>query len=82
MFENLRASRRPLVVIGKGSAYSRAERELAEMCERLGLPVLPTPMGKGVVDDTSDLCVAAARSTYRRRKKRAFARKGFLPTFC
>ena len=33
------------------------------MVKKLKLPILPTPMGKGVVDDNDELCIAAARST-------------------
>jgi len=59
----LKCAKRPLFVIGKGAAYSQAETEIRKLVETLKLPFLPTPMGKGVVDDDSDLCVAAARST-------------------
>lgn len=51
-------------MIGKGAAYSQAEKELSKLVGKLKIPFLSTPMGKGVVDDDSDLCVNAARSTY------------------
>ena len=56
-------AKRPLFIIGKGSAYSQAENELNKLVKSLKLPFLPTPMGKGVVDDDHEYCVAAARST-------------------
>ncbi|KAM9724003.1 2-hydroxyacyl-CoA lyase 1 [Menidia menidia] len=58
----LKAAKAPLVIIGKGAAYSRAEIVLREFVETSGLPFLPTPMGKGVLPDTHSNCVAAARS--------------------
>ncbi|CAL8361292.1 unnamed protein product [Arctogadus glacialis] len=58
----LRAAKRPLVVIGKGAAYGRAEASLRDLVEVGGLPFLPTPMGKGVLPDKHPNCVAAARS--------------------
>uniref|UniRef100_A0AAV2MD55 2-hydroxyacyl-CoA lyase 1 n=1 Tax=Knipowitschia caucasica TaxID=637954 RepID=A0AAV2MD55_KNICA len=58
----LKASKRPLIIIGKGAAYARAEAVLKEFVEESGLPFLPTPMGKGVLPDDHPNCVAAARS--------------------
>ncbi|KAK9760656.1 hypothetical protein K7432_015113 [Basidiobolus ranarum] len=58
----LKAAKNPLVIVGKGAAYARSEREINQFIESIGLPFLPTPMGKGVVSDTHPLCVAAARS--------------------
>ncbi|XP_017281937.1 2-hydroxyacyl-CoA lyase 1 isoform X2 [Kryptolebias marmoratus] len=58
----LKAAKAPLVIVGKGAAYSRAEAALREFVEMSGLPFLPTPMGKGVVPDNHPNCVAAARS--------------------
>ncbi|XP_055871130.1 2-hydroxyacyl-CoA lyase 1-like [Biomphalaria glabrata] len=53
---------RPLVVVGKGAAYAQAEDVINQLVEMTQLPVLPTPMGKGVVPDDSPLCISAARS--------------------
>ncbi|KAF4088257.1 hypothetical protein AMELA_G00080940 [Ameiurus melas] len=58
----LKQAQRPLIIIGKGAAYSRAENEIKELVEVSGLPFLPTPMGKGVLPDDHPNCVAAARS--------------------
>jgi len=63
----LQNAKRPLIVIGKGAAYAQAENELNKLVKNLKLPFLPTPMGKGVVDDNSELCIAAARSTWETR---------------
>ncbi|CAI9716556.1 2-hydroxyacyl-CoA lyase 1 [Octopus vulgaris] len=58
----LSAAHKPLVIIGKGAAYSQAEKELQHFLSATGLPFLPTPMGKGVVPDNHKQCVSAARS--------------------
>lgn len=58
----LRKAERPLIVFGKGAAYSRAEDELKKLVELTGIPFLPTPMGKGLLPDTHELSATAARS--------------------
>ena len=57
----LRTAERPLVIIGKGAAYSRAEAEIRAFIETTQIPFLSSPMGKGVVDDEHALSVAPAR---------------------
>jgi len=52
----------PLVIIGKGAAYSRAETSVKAFIGQTGLPFLPTPMGKGLLPDDHELCIAPARS--------------------
>lgn len=59
----LKQAKKPLIIVGKGAAYSQAENEINKLVNRLKIPFLPTPMGKGVVDDDSEYCIAAARST-------------------
>ena len=58
----LEAAERPLVIIGKGMGWSRAEDELRKFIDRTRLPFLASPMGKGVMDDNHPLSVGAARS--------------------
>ncbi len=58
----LAGAKRPLIVIGKGAAYSQAEDAIREFVEKTGIPFLPMSMGKGVVPDTHPQCTAAARS--------------------
>ncbi|MEE2777994.1 MAG: thiamine pyrophosphate-binding protein [Acidobacteriota bacterium] len=58
----LRGAERPLVIVGKGAAYGRAEDEVRAFIEATQLPFLPTPMGKGVIPDSHPLSVAPARS--------------------
>ena len=59
----LESAERPLVVVGKGMAWSRAEDEIREFIERTQLPFLASPMGKGTMPDDDALSVGAARST-------------------
>ena len=47
---------------GKGAAYARAEQELVRLTSLLNIPVLPSPMAKGILPDDSQLVVSAARS--------------------
>src|SRR5436190_2908972 len=58
----LKSAKAPLVVIGKGCAYARAENQIRSLINSTQLPFLPTPMGKGVIPDSHPLNVAAARS--------------------
>jgi len=58
----LRSAEQPLVVIGKGAAYSRAEDEVRQFIETTQLPFLTSPMGKGMLEDDHPLSVAAART--------------------
>ena len=60
--ETLKSAERPLVIIGKGAAYSRAEEEVLEFIEKTQLPYLAAPMAKGLIPDDHPLSVAAARS--------------------
>jgi 2-hydroxyacyl-CoA lyase 1 len=58
----LEGAERPLVIVGKGMAWSRAEDEIRQFIDRTQLPFLASPMGKGVIDDSHPLSVGAARS--------------------
>lgn len=53
---------RPLIIVGKGAAYSRAETPIQELVERLNCPFISTSMGRGAVPDDHPLCANAARS--------------------
>jgi 2-hydroxyacyl-CoA lyase 1 len=58
----LEKAQRPLVLVGKGMAWSRAEGEVRSFIERTQIPFVRSPMGKGVVPDDHPLSVAAART--------------------
>lgn len=53
---------RPLVVIGKGAAYSQADAALRSLVAATQLPFLATAMGRGVVPDNDPGNTNAARS--------------------
>lgn len=58
----LASAKRPLVIVGKGMAWARAEQEVRQFIDRTRLPFLASPMGKGVVADDHPLSVGAART--------------------
>jgi 2-hydroxyacyl-CoA lyase 1 len=58
----LKTAQRPLVVVGKGAAWSRAEDEVRQFIDSTLLPFLPSPMGKGILPDDHGQSVAAART--------------------
>ena len=58
----LEKAERPLVLVGKGMAWSRAEDEVRAFIDRTQVPFVRSPMGKGVVPDDHPLSVAAART--------------------
>jgi len=51
----LEKAERPLVLVGKGMAWSRAEDEVRSFIERNAIPFLRSPMGKGVMPDDHPL---------------------------
>src|SRR5262245_39860087 len=55
----LERAERPLVLVGKGMAWSRAEDEVRAFIERTQLPFLRSPMGKGVMPDYYPMRCAA-----------------------
>jgi len=59
----IKGAKAPLVIIGKGAAYARAEGPIRELINNTSLPFLPSPMGKGVVADSHPCNTASARST-------------------
>jgi oxalyl-CoA decarboxylase len=58
----LRGAKKPLIVLGKGAAYARADEAIRTLVERSGIPYLPMSMAKGILPDTHEQSAAAARS--------------------
>jgi 2-hydroxyacyl-CoA lyase 1 len=58
----LQSAEAPLVILGKGAAYARAEGSIRQLVSTHNLPFLPTPMGKGIVPDSNPLNTSSARS--------------------
>ncbi|MCW5593530.1 MAG: oxalyl-CoA decarboxylase [Burkholderiales bacterium] len=58
----LKGAKRPLILLGKGAAYSQADAEIRALVEKTGIPYLPMSMAKGILPDTHPQCASAARS--------------------
>jgi oxalyl-CoA decarboxylase len=58
----LKSAKKPLIILGKGAAYSRADEDIRRLVERSGIPYLPMSMAKGLLPDTHPLSAGAARS--------------------
>jgi len=58
----LKTAKRPLILLGKGAAYARADADIRALVERSGIPYLPMSMAKGLLPDNHELSAAAARS--------------------
>ena len=58
----LRGAKKPLIVLGKGAAYARADAQIRSFIEKTGIPYLPMSMAKGLLPDTHEQCASAARS--------------------
>jgi len=53
---------RPLIILGKGAAYARADDAIRSFVETTGIPYLPMSMAKGLLPDDHWQSAAAARS--------------------
>lgn len=53
--DELNAARRPVIVAGQGVLLSEASQELRQLAERLRIPVVTSPNGKGAIDDRHEL---------------------------
>jgi len=60
--EDVLAAKRPLVVLGVGAAAERAEGPLRELVAAWNVPFITASMARGVVPDSDENCVNAARS--------------------
>jgi oxalyl-CoA decarboxylase len=58
----LASAQRPLIILGKGAAYSQADDEIRSFIEKTGIPYLPMSMAKGLLPDDHPQSAAAARS--------------------
>ena len=58
----LRGAKRPLIILGKGAAYARADAEIRAFVETTGIPYLPMSMAKGLLPDNHAQSASAARS--------------------
>jgi oxalyl-CoA decarboxylase len=58
----LKAAKKPLIILGKGAAYARAEEEVREFVEKTGFPYIAMSMAKGLLPDDHPQYAGAARS--------------------
>ena len=58
----LKGAKRPLIILGKGAAYARADADIRALVEKSGIPYLPMSMAKGLLPDTHAQSASAARS--------------------
>jgi oxalyl-CoA decarboxylase len=58
----LKGARRPLILLGKGAAYARADDDIRALVEKTGIPYLPMSMAKGLLPDNHPQSASAARS--------------------
>ena len=58
----LKGAKRPLIILGKGAAYARADADIRALIENSGIPYLPMSMAKGLLPDTHPQSAGAARS--------------------
>lgn len=55
--ELLDDAERPVIVAGNGAQAPRARATIRELAATLRIPVVTTPLGKGVLDERDDLCL-------------------------
>ncbi len=55
----LSSAARPLIVAGNGAFLSGATQRIVALAEMLAIPVVTTPLGKGVIDETHPLSLGA-----------------------
>jgi acetolactate synthase-1/2/3 large subunit len=53
-------SQRPLLIVGAGSNRKQASKMLTEFINKTEIPFIPTQMGKGVIDERSDMYIGTA----------------------
>src|SRR5213594_4253693 len=58
----LKGAKKPLIVLGKGTAYAQADTDIRALIEKTGIPYLPMSMAKGLLPDTHEQSASAARS--------------------
>ncbi len=58
----LKGAKRPLILLGKGASYARADADIRALVEKSGIPYLPMSMAKGLLPDNHAQSASAARS--------------------
>jgi len=55
----LKSAKKPLIILGKGAAYSQGRRDIKALVEKTAIPYLPMSMAKGCCR-THEQCASAA----------------------
>ncbi len=58
--ELIKKARHPLVLVGAGANRRHVRKALCDLVHTTGLPFFTTQMGKGVIDERSNLCLGTA----------------------
>ena len=58
----LQGAQKPLLILGKGAAYSQNDELIRTFIEKIGIPFLPMSMAKGLLPDVHPQSASAARS--------------------
>jgi len=58
--QHLKEAKRPLLLIGAGANRKLTAKMLSAFVDKQGIPFISTQMGKGVVDESHDLCIGNA----------------------
>jgi len=58
----LKRAKRPLILLGKGAAYARADADIRALIEKTGIPYMAMSMAKGLLPDTHAQYAGPARS--------------------
>ena len=76
--ELLLKSERPVIVAGGGALSSAAHNEVADLSELLGIPILTTPCGRGIVPETHPLALGLVGLYRTRIAKRVYEEADLL----
>ncbi len=58
LVEMIQAAKKPIILVGSGAWYSDAGAELAELADKIGIPIFSQTNGRGVVPDDHPFCFA------------------------
>jgi acetolactate synthase-1/2/3 large subunit len=73
--ERIVQSSRPVILAGGGAVYSDAGKQIEELADRLGCPIITTLNGKGIVDERSLASLGHGRT---RRARMALTRADLM----
>jgi len=68
--KEIRKSHRPIIYVGGGIARSNAEGEFVQFVEKIGIPVITSAGGKGVISDKNPLSLGSSLSSFGELKEK------------